>query len=207
MPGRGLVPIGNAKYSLPSGPVLRAHAEVDQVVPVERRQQARGRHARPTEVVVRFALHVEVRHLVLAHERRHARVVELDEASRVFERGPDHVLHPRLLRGVGHRMGFGPFLVRRKVVPEERHAIRAIGAVERTRHGRLVGDVCCDDFGAGSSQCTRLRRIRVTRDGTHGEFAAGIRKNRPHEPAALRAGRTRHRNDLLRHFSIPPCPA
>ncbi len=203
MPGRGLVAHRQCEVQLAVGTGPGAHAEMDQVVPVERRQQARGRHACPAEVIVRFALHVEVRHLVAAHERRHARIVELDESSRVFERRPDHVLHPRLLRGVGHCMGFGPFPVRRKVIPEERHAIRAVGAVERTCHGCLVGDIRRDDFGAGSRQCARLRRIRVTRDGAHGEFAVRIRKNRPHEAAALRAGRTRHRDDLLRHVFHP----
>ena len=48
-------------------PGLGPHAEVDEVVPVERRQQERRRHAGLAEERVGLALGVEVRHLVLAH--------------------------------------------------------------------------------------------------------------------------------------------
>ena len=88
--------------------------------------------------VVGFALDVEMRHLVMAHQRRHAGVVELHPAARVLERGPDHVLHARLARSIGHGMRLGALLVRRKVIPEERHAVGAVGPGKRTRDGGTV---------------------------------------------------------------------
>ena len=78
---------------------LGSHSEIDQVVPVERGAKERGGNAGCGELRVRFALGVEVRHLVLAHQRRHAIVAQRNRVATVFEGGPDHMLHARRTRG------------------------------------------------------------------------------------------------------------
>ena len=97
--GKFLVAHGKGERQLAVGAFLRAHAEVNHVVPVERGQQKRRRHAELGEHLVGLALAVEVRDLVLAHERRHAVVAERHPLPRVFERGPDDMLNVGVLRG------------------------------------------------------------------------------------------------------------
>ena len=116
----------------PQPPVLsaaRTHAEMNQVVPVERRQQERRGHAGVDEPLIRLALAVEMRNLVLPHDRRHAIVVESHPAPRVFERRPDDVLHAGMLGRGGHRSGLSHLPFRRKMLPvvgdaKRRHAPR-----------------------------------------------------------------------------------
>src|SRR5438128_12619177 len=50
---------------------LRTHAKVNEIVPIEGGQQ-QGSRRRRSEVAVRLALAVEVRHFVLAHESGHS---------------------------------------------------------------------------------------------------------------------------------------
>jgi hypothetical protein len=153
---------------------------MDQVVPVERRQQERRRHARSAEVLIGLTLDVEVRHLVPAEQRRHARVVELDPAARVLKRRPDHVLHSGDSRGIGERVRLGTLAVRRHVVPEERHAIGAVRTGEGPRDGSWVGEVGRYDFSAGGRQLPGLVRARVARDGAHRELTLRIGQDRTH---------------------------
>src|SRR5262245_22153374 len=74
-----------------------SHPELDEVLPIEGGEQERGRHTELGEDLVGFSLGVEVRHLVLAHQRRHALVLERYPAPRVLEGGPDHVPHACVL--------------------------------------------------------------------------------------------------------------
>ena len=126
MPGQLLVAHRKRERELAVGPLLRPHAEVDEVVPVERRQQERRRHAGVGEDVVGVALRVEVRHLVALHQRRHAVVGERHPLARVLERGPDDVRHAARLGGGGHRPRLRHLPLRREVLPEVRDAVRAV---------------------------------------------------------------------------------
>ena len=130
-------------------PLLRPHAEVDQVVPVEGGEEERRRHAELGEELVRLALGVEVRDLVLAHAASACACrVSGTPHARVLERRPDHVLDAGGLRGLGHGARLGQLLLRREVVPEERDAEGAVRALESAPQARRVVDVGGDDLGA-----------------------------------------------------------
>ncbi len=204
MPGELLVAHGQRDSQLAVGALLRSHAEVDQVVPVERSQQERHRHAEAGEHLVGLSLGVEVRHLVLAHERGHAIVAERHPLARVFERGPDHVLDAGVLRGLGHGGGFGQLLLGREVRPEERDAVRSIGALEGPLQALHVIDVGRDDLRAQLGQFFGLVGIGVSRDRARGEAAALVAQDGADQAAALRAGGAHNRNDLLFGHVDPP---
>ncbi len=184
-------------------PLLRSHAEVDQVVPVERRVQQRRRDFR-REQRVRLALGIEVRDVVLAHQHRHALAVGGEERPRVLQRGPDHVLHARLRRGVGHRAGLREFLVGREVLPEVRHAEGAPGAVHRALHARRVVQVGGDDLRAGLRQRASGVGVGLAGHRPHGESARGVREQRARQAAALGAGGAEHRDDPVGHGMFLP---
>ena len=74
------------------GALARPHAEVDEVLPIERGEQVGGRRRLVGENAIHRALGVEVRHLVLALQRRQPRIVERHPLARVLERRPDDVL-------------------------------------------------------------------------------------------------------------------
>jgi hypothetical protein len=131
MPASFLPPMGSVIARLPSRIPLGAHAEVDEVVPVERSQQDSHGQAEPTEYLVGFALGVEVRHLILTHEGGHAIVAERHPLTRVFQAGPDDVLVAGVLGGVGHGGCLGQLLLGREVRPVECNAERPIGALKR----------------------------------------------------------------------------
>ena len=67
----------------------------------------------------------------------------------------------RVARRRGHRGSVGQFLFGREMCPEERDAIRAMGAIERAPDARRIVDVGRDDFGAS-------RRKRARAIGIHG---------------------------------------
>ena len=71
---------------------FRAHAGVDEVVPIEAGQQKSGGHTGVGEEMVGGAFGVEVRNFVFTLKRGHAVVVQRYPLSRVFQRGPDRVL-------------------------------------------------------------------------------------------------------------------
>jgi hypothetical protein len=77
------------EHEFPVGRTLRPHAEVDQVLPIKRGEQERRRHVEVREEPVRFSLGLKVRHLVLAHQGRHALIGERHPLARVFQSGPD----------------------------------------------------------------------------------------------------------------------
>ena len=204
MPGSFLSPIGSVMASLPSGAFPGAHAEVDQVVPVERGQQERGRHAELGEQLVGLPLGVEVRHLVLAHQGGHPVVGERHPLAGVLERGPDDVLDAGGLGRLRHVAGLGDLFLGRKVRPEERDAVGAVGARERLLEARLVIDVGGHDLGAEARELPGLVRVDVPGDGPGGEAAVGIVQDGADQAAALGAGGADYRNDFLgrRHIRI-----
>ena len=182
-------------------PLLRAHAEMDQVVPVERGVEQGRRHLRREERVG-LALGIEVRHVVLAHQHRHALAVRREERARVLEGRPDHVLHAGLRRAVGHRRRLREFLLRRKVLPEVGHAVGAVGAVHRAPHARGVVQVRRDDFGAGLGQRPAASESGLRVTARTREAAGGMREDRACEPAALGAGGAEYRDDLVGHANL-----
>ena len=133
MPGSFLSPMGSVSASLPSGPRFGPDAEVDEVLPVERGQQERGRHAELREHARSASpLASKCGTLYLPIERRHAVVGERHPLARVLERGPDHVLHAGLLRRLRHGCAASAeLLLGREVLPEVGDAERAVGAFER----------------------------------------------------------------------------
>jgi hypothetical protein len=179
---------------------------MNQVVPVERRQQEGGRDAEIGEDVIGLPLGVEVRHLVLAHERGHAVVGERHPLTGVFQRRPDHVLKTGVLRRLGHGGRVGELLLRREVLPEEGDAERSPGSGERLLQTLRIADVGRRDLGAGGRQRPGLLRVDVPRDGAGRERPAGVVENGPHEATSLRAGRAHHCKDLLvSHVEILLC--
>ena len=184
------------------GAPLRAGPEVDEVLPVERGVEERRRHSRAREGGVRLLLGVEVRHLEPLLERRHPVVVERDEVARVLERRPDHVLDARRFRRGGLVLGLFDLLLRREVLPEVRHAERAVRARERTLEAALVVEVGLDDLGTGGGE--RLGRFlaRVSRHRADGESAVRVGQDRAGEPSALCAGGADDRDHLcVAHIS------
>ena len=179
-------------------PLLRPHAEVDQVVPVERRVQQRRRNPR-REQRVRLALGIEVRNVVLAHQHRHALAVGGEERARVLERRPDHVLHAGLRRRVGHRAGLRQFLLGREVLPEVGHAESAVGAVHRPLHAGRIVQVGRDDLGPGVRQRTAGLGFGLAGHRANRETARGIREDGARESAALGACGAEHRDDPVGH--------
>ena len=81
--------------------------------------------------------------------------------------------------------------------PEERDAIRAIGAGECLLQTFFVIDVGSDDFSSEIFQSLCFVAVGVARDCTSRESAAWVTLNRAHQPAALRAGCAHNCNDFL----------
>ncbi len=186
------------------GTRLRPGAEVDEVLPVERRVQERRGQAGVGEVAVGFPLGVEVGNLVLALQRRHPRVGQRHEAAGVLERRPDDVAHARGFRRVRHAARLRHLLLGREVRPEERDEVRAVRALERAREARLVVDVRGHDLRARLRERAGLLRIDVARDRARREATGGVREDRPHESASLRAGGADDGDDLpVCHGSFP----
>ena len=183
--------------SLPSGAFLGAHAEVDEVVPVERSQQKRGGNAEVGEDVVGLALGVKVRHLVFAHEGGHAVVAEGHPLARVFEGGPDDVLQAGVLRRLGHGGGVGQFLLRRKMGPEEGDAEGPVGPFESALQALDVVNVGRDHLGAQTGQRFRLVGVGVSGECARGEIARRVVQDGADQTATLRPGGSYYSDDLL----------
>ena len=94
--------------------LLGAHPEVDEILPVERCQQERGRYAKLSKDMIGFALGIKVWHLVLTHEGWHAIVAERDPLACVFEGGPDDMIHAGMLRCLCHGARLRKLLLRRQ---------------------------------------------------------------------------------------------
>src|SRR5437867_10509286 len=110
---------------------LGARAEVDQVVPVEGCKQERGRYAEVAEDLVRFALGIKVRYLVLAQQGGHPVVLERHPLARVFEGRPNHVLELGGLRRSRHVASLGKLPLGRQVLPEIRDPEVAVASRAR----------------------------------------------------------------------------
>ena len=92
----------------------------------------------------------------------------------------------------------------REVRPEERDEVRAVRALERAGEARLVVDVRRHDLRTRLRECAGLLRIDVARDRACRKAACGVREDRPHESAALRAGGADDGDDLpVCHGSFP----
>ena len=182
--------------------LLRSGAEPDHVLPVERRQQERGRHAGGAEVGVRLALGVEVGDLVLAHERGHAVVIERYAVARVVERRPDHMLQPGALGRSGHLLRLLELALGREMLPEIRQAKRAVGAAERPRHALLIVEIRRDHFRTARGQGARLVAVDMAGQRPHREATLRIVENRPRQTTALGAGGAHNRNHLA-HCALP----
>src|SRR6266545_301751 len=141
---------------------LGARAEVDQVVPVEGCQQERGRYAEVAEDLVGFALGIEVRHLVLAHQRGHPVVVERHPLARVLEGRPDHVLELGGLRRSRQVAGLRQLPLGREMLPEIRDTEGAVGSRERPLNGPGLVGICRDELHARGSQRLRLLGVDVS---------------------------------------------
>ncbi len=186
------------------GAGLRPGAEVDQVVPVERGEEERGGHGRFAEISVGLALGVEVRHLVLAHQRRHALVGERHPSAGVLQRRRDDVLHSRPPRRRRHVARLRLLALGGKVLPEVGDEVGAVRAGERPGEARLIVEIGGDDLRAGARERDRLVGSGVAGQGPGRETALRIVEDGPHEAVALRAGGADDGDDfVLRHGPAP----
>src|SRR5215467_16076857 len=175
----------------------RSHAEHIEVVPVERREQEGGRHARLGEDVVDRALRVEVRALVLALQRGHPVVAQRDFLADVLERRPDEVLDACGLRRGRHILGLLLFAIDREVLPEIRDGKHAVRAGKRLLQALDVVGIALDDLAPLGGDRLRFVLVRVAGDGADGEATSRIVQDRLHKATALGAGRSDNSNDFL----------
>jgi len=186
---------------------LGTHPEVDEVVPVERRQEKGRRHTELGEDRVGLALGIEVRNLVLAHQRRHAVVGERHEVSGVLQSGPDDVVYSGILGRLCHIPRLRELLFGLEVRPEERDAVCAVCALKRLVETFHIIDVASDDFRPRFGQGFRLVGVWVPGDRAGGERAAFVVEDRAHQSTALGAGSSDYGDDFLLHLighSEPP---
>ena len=203
--GKLLVTHGHRDAQHAVGPLLRTQPEVDEIVPVERGQQDRRRHAGLDEEPVRLALRIKVRDLVTALQRRHPVVRERHPLARVFQRGPDHVLQAGRLRRGGHGFRLRQFLLGRHVVPEEGHAVRTVRPGKGLRQALGIVDVRRHDLRAQRRKRPGLFAGDVPGNGPRGEAAGRIGHDGPHQAAALCSRRAHDGDDLfLCHSSESP---
>ncbi len=172
--------------------LLRPHAHVDQVVPVERIQHERGRHSKLGKRLVGLALGVELRHLELAHECRHMVVRERYQLACVLAGGPDGVLEAGLLRRLGEGHGMQHFLFGIEVLGEKSDAERAVAAVERHPQARPDVEVGLDHFRAQFGQFPRFFGLRVAGQRPHREAGALFGQDGADQSAPLQAGGANH---------------
>ncbi len=145
--------------------------------------------------MVDLALGVRVRDLVLAKQRRHARIAERQPPGGVVQRRPDHVRRVRSAGGLGdvhsllllalHRGRFG-------IVGHAEHAVRALEGGGQTGGVVQVGR---HDLGAPRRERPRLVRARIAGDRPAGESAIGIAQDRLAQARALRSRRADNRDD------------
>src|SRR5262249_10116702 len=131
---------GQGDRELAIGSALWAHAKGDQVVPIERRKQIGGWNAGIREEVIRFALPVEVRDLVLAVQGRHPVVRKRYPSARVFQRRPDRMLDARRPAGSREVTRVRLLLIDGQVRPEERDTEGTIGSLEGAAQTLLIVD-------------------------------------------------------------------
>ncbi len=179
--------------------VPRRRESVGQVLVVERGAQERGRHPGRPEELVRLGLGVEVRHLVLAEQRRHPRVVDRDQLPGVLQRRPHHVLHAGLLHRVDQIPDVRLLLLRIHVRPEIGDQERPVRPFERLRQAVGTGVVTHHHFGAQFGQLARLRRRHVPGQRPHRELITAAGQDGPHHTVALSAGSTDNRDRLDSH--------
>ena len=199
MPGSFLSSSGKVMRQLAVGPALRTGAEVDEVVPVERGEQERGRHAELAEDLVGLALGVEVRHLVLAHAAsasgRRSSGTQLRVSSSV-----DQITccTPAALAAWAMVAGLGQLLLGREVLPEVGDAEGAVRAGERALRGSpgRRGRRSTTSAPAAASAWA-FSESGVPGDRADGEPAVPVGQDRANQPAALRAGGADDRDDLL----------
>ena len=191
----GQQPFADGQHQLQPavGTAYRAHAQVQQVVPVERGTQKGGGHAEFGEIGIAFGLAVHVRHLVSAGQQRQARVVHRRELAGVFERRPHEVLHPGLPRrqcDVPRLLLFPRRAVVLPVVGDGEDRVHTgQGALQR---GRVV-EVGEHHLGAGGGQHGRGLRPACQRTQTKRRTSAGQQRLR--QAAALCAGGADHGQD------------
>jgi hypothetical protein len=179
---------------LPVVALLRGETEHVQVVPVERGDEQRCRDAR--EEGIGLGLRVEVRHAILLLQDRHALVVSAHELTRVFESGPNHVLHAGGLGGLGDVPRLRLLLFGGEVLPEVGDAEHAVRAGERLLQALDVVEIRADHLSALRGQGHGVVLVRIARDRADGEAAARVGQDRTCEPAALHAGCAYDCNDL-----------
>ena len=201
-PREFLVAHGKRDRQLPIRSLLGAHAEVDEVVPVERSQQEGGGNGKVGEDMVCFALGIEMRHLVLAHQGGHAVVTERNPPTGVFEGRPDNMLQAGVFRRLGHGGGIGQFLLGRKMGPEEGDAIGPVSSLERALQALDVVYVCRHHLSAPLGQLFRLIGVGVSGEHTRRKTASRIAQDGASHAAALRAGCPHDNNDLLSRHVI-----
>jgi hypothetical protein len=148
-----------------------------------------------------------LRAVVAALQGRHAVVVERDVRPGVRQRGPDDVLDARGLRGVRHGAGVRPLPLHRDVLPERRDEERAVRALQRLQHARLVVEVRGHDLGAARGERLRGLGAGLAGDGAYGELPAGVVQDGAGQAAALLSRGSDHSDDLLfRHCERLPVP-
>lgn len=85
---------------------------MNQIVPVERREQKGRGHAKLRKLSIGLALTVEMRYLILPHQGRHAMIAERNPLACVFQGRPDHMLNTCVLRNLRLAFGLGQFFLR-----------------------------------------------------------------------------------------------
>jgi hypothetical protein len=111
------------------------------------------------------------------------------------------MLHPSGLRRPSHVLGIGLFLFRRKMRPEKRDAVGAVGSGKCLFQTLFIIDAGCNDFRAECGESLRLVAVHISRDRTRGEFTALVRHDGLNQSATLRTGRAHYCNYFFSHVS------
>ena len=96
----------------------------------------------------------------------------------------------------GEVSGLDVLFFRRKVLPEVRDAVGAIGAGKGIGQARLVIEVGLDHLHPEASQCLGLFGARVAGNGPGPKPAPGVSEDGLDQPAPLGAGGAGHGDDL-----------
>ena len=162
------------------------------------------RHPQLAEDPVGLALGVEVRHLVLAHQRRHPVVLERNPLPGVLQGGPDHVLQSGILGGLGLVSGLDELAFRREVLPEVGETKGAVSAGKGAANARRIVGIAGNDVGPGVLESLSLLRFRLAGDGADSESAIPVGQDSASQSPALRTGGPDNGNDLfLGHDESP----